>query len=87
MERNERDLRLIVTRREHPDLGKLIDWVLNIAEARRQAWQRGETDPYGLPLPAELGSAGEPARSELIVLSEVRERIEEKQRPQQGGPP
>lgn len=87
MERSERDLRLRVTRREHPDLGKLIDWVLNIAEARHQAWQRGEPDPYGLPLPNELASADEPSRPELIVLSEAREKIDEKQHPRQGGPP
>lgn len=87
MERSKRDLRLRVTRREHPDLGKLIDWVLNIAETRHQAWQRGKPDPYGLPLPDELEAAGEPTRPELIVLSEVREKIDEKQHPRQGGPP
>ncbi len=87
MERSERDLRLRVTQREHPDLGKLIEWVLNIGEARHQAWQRGEPDSYGLPLPDELDSAGKPARPELIVLSEAREKIDEKQHPRQGGPP
>ena len=87
MERSERDLRLRVTRRGHPDLGKLIEWVLNIAEARHQAWQHGEPDPYGLPLPDELDSAGEPERPELFVLSEVREKIDEKQHPRLGGPP
>lgn len=76
-----------MTRREHPDLGKLLEWVLNIAEARHRAWQRGEPDPYGLPQPAGLTPAAESARSELFVLSEVRERIEEKQHPRQGGPP
>lgn len=76
-----------MTRRERPDLGKLIEWVLNIAEIRHRAWQRGEPDPHGLPLPTELQTADEPARSELFILSGVRERIEEKQHPRQGGPP
>lgn len=87
MEKSERDLRLRVTRREHPDLGKLVDWVLNIAETRHQAWHRGELDPYDLPLPAELESAGRSSTPEVFVLSEVREKIEEKQHPRQGGPP
>lgn len=82
-----RNLRLRVARREPPDLGKLVEWVLNIAETRHRARQAGEPDPYGLPLPAELRPADESARSELLVLSGVRERIEEKQHPRQGGPP
>lgn len=52
-----RNLRLRVTRREEPDLGKLIEWVLNIAEARHHAWLNGEPDPYGLPPPDGLPSA------------------------------
>lgn len=76
-----------MTRREHPDVGKLVEWVLNIAETRHRAWQRGEPDPYSLPPPAGLASDGDPVRSELSVLSGVRERIEETQRPRQGGPP
>jgi hypothetical protein len=87
MERNERDLRLRVTRREHADLGKLIDWVLNIAETRHQAWQRSEPDPYDLPLPSELTSAGRSSTPEAFFLSEVREKIEAKQHPRRGGPP
>ncbi|WP_158680822.1 hypothetical protein [Micropruina glycogenica] len=46
-----------MTRREEPDLGKLIEWVLNIAEARHRAWLDGEPDPYGLPPPEGLASA------------------------------
>lgn len=87
MDRSERNLRLRVTRREPPDLGKLIEWVLNIAETRHEAWQAGDPDPYGLPLPTELASAGGSARSGLFVLSGVREKIEETRHPRQGGPP
>jgi len=76
-----------VTRREPPDVGKLVEWVLNIAETRHRAWRRGEPDPYGLPPPAGLASAAGSARSELFVLSGVGERIEETQHARQGGPP
>ena len=44
-------------RRDEPDLGKLIEWVLSIAEARHRAWANGEPDPYGLPPPDDLASA------------------------------
>ena len=40
-----RNLRLRVTRHDEPDLGKLIEWVLGIAEARHRAWVNGEPDP------------------------------------------
>lgn len=49
-----RNLRLRVTRRDEPDLGKLIEWVLNIAEVRHRAWLDGDPDPYGLPPPDGL---------------------------------
>ena len=49
-----RNLRLRVTRRDEPDLGKLIKWVLGIAEARHRAWVNGDPDPYGLPPPEDL---------------------------------
>ena len=52
-----RNLRLRVTWREEPDLGKLIEWVLNIAETRHRAWLNGEPDPYGLPPPDYLPPA------------------------------
>ena len=52
-----RSLRLRVTRRDEADLGKLIEWVLGIAEARHRAWLDGEADPYGLPPPDALASA------------------------------
>lgn len=41
-------------RRDAPDLGKLIEWVLNIAETRHRAWLGGHPDPYGLPLPQTI---------------------------------
>ena len=57
MRSDERNLRLRVTRREEPDLGKLIEWVLGIADARHRAWLNGDPDPYGLPPPDDLASA------------------------------
>lgn len=57
MRSDERNLRLRVTLRDEPDLGKLIEWVLGIAEARHRAWVSGEVDPYGLPPPDDLASA------------------------------
>ena len=44
-----RSLRLRVTRRDEPDADRLVEWVLNIAEARHRAWLNGDPDPYGLP--------------------------------------
>ena len=54
MRTEDRRLRLRVTRRDEPDLGKLTEWVLNIAETRHRAWLDGEPDPYGLPVPKSL---------------------------------
>lgn len=55
MNSDARNLRLRVTRREEPDLGRLVEWVLGIAEARHRAWANGEPDPYGLALPDGIG--------------------------------
>lgn len=49
-----RSLRLRVTWRDEPDLDKLIEWVLNIAETRHRAWLDGDPDPYGLSPPDDL---------------------------------
>ena len=49
-------LRLLAERREEPDMRKLVEWVLNIAQARYDAHRAGEPDPYDLPAPDELGS-------------------------------
>lgn len=57
MRGDERYLRLRVTRRDEPDLGKLIQRVLGIAEARHRAWVNGDPDLYGLPPPDALASA------------------------------
>ena len=57
MRGEDRSLRLRVTRRDEPDLAKLIEWVLGIAEARHRAWVNGEPDPFGLPPPDDLASA------------------------------
>ena len=57
MRSDDRNLRLRVTRRDKPDLTKLIEWVLDIAETRHRAWVNGEPDPYGLPPPDDLAPA------------------------------
>ena len=60
MRTEDRCLRLRVTRRDEPDLGKLIEWVLNIAETRHRAWFDGEPDPYGLPVPEGIEQIASP---------------------------
>lgn len=57
MRGDERNLRLRVIRREEPDLSKLIEWVLHIAEARQRAGVNGDPDPYGLSPPDDLPPA------------------------------
>ena len=47
-------LRLRVVRRAEPDMRKLVEWVLNITQARYDAHRAGEPDPYDLPPPEEL---------------------------------
>lgn len=54
MNGDARDLQLRVTRRVEPDVDRLVEWVLNIAEARHRAYVLGEPDPYGLPLPESV---------------------------------
>jgi hypothetical protein len=56
MNGDARNLRLRVTRRDEPEVDRLVEWVLNIAEARHRAWLSGEPDPYGLPPPSPVGS-------------------------------
>lgn len=48
-------LRLRVVRRTEPDMRKLVEWVLNITQARYDAHLAGEPDPYDLPTPDGLG--------------------------------
>lgn len=47
-------LRLRTTRRAEPDMRKLVEWVLDITQARYDAHLAGEPDPYDLPPPDEL---------------------------------
>ena len=77
-----RNLRLRVTRRDEPDVGKLVEWILGIAEARHQAWVAGEPDPYGLQLPDELAEAPQALR----FVRAARENRDQASLPQ-GGPP
>jgi len=49
------NLRLRVTRRDEADVDRLVEWVLNIAEARHRAYLNGDPDPYGF---APSGLAG-----------------------------
>jgi len=51
MNSDARNVRLRVTRRGEPDLARLVEWVLGIAEERHRFWVAGEPDPYGLALP------------------------------------
>ena len=60
MRTEDRRLRLRVTRRDEPDLGKLTEWVLNIAETRHRAWLDGEPDLYGRPVPKSLRQIANP---------------------------
>ena len=53
-------------RRAEPDIGKLVEWVLNIAQTRYDAYRDGHPDPYGLPTPANLS-----------LMSDRRGRVEE----------
>ena len=55
MNSDARNLRLRVTRRDEPDLAKLVEWVLGIAETRHRAWVNGEPDPYGLAVSDGIG--------------------------------
>ena len=48
-------LRLRTIRRAEPDMRKLVEWVLNITQARYDAHRAGEPDPYDLPAPDGLG--------------------------------
>jgi len=65
-----RNLRLVTTRRDQPDATKLVEWILDIAEARHRAWVNGQPDPYGLPLPDDL-----PSTATARALSVQRERM------------
>ena len=49
-------LRLRTIRRAEPDVRKLVEWVLNITQARYDAHRAGEPDPYDLPPPDELAA-------------------------------
>jgi hypothetical protein len=60
MRTEDRRLRLRVARRHEPDLGKLIEWVLSIAETRHRAWLNDEPDPYGLPVPESVRQLANP---------------------------
>ena len=60
MRTEDQRLRLRMMRRDEPDLGKLIEWVLNIAEARHRAWRDGKPDPYGLPVPESVRQIANP---------------------------
>lgn len=51
--------------------GKLVEWVLNITQARWEAYRAGEPDPYNLPMPANLS-----------LMSGARGRVEEHKEPE-----
>ncbi len=64
-------LRLRTIRRAEPDMRKLVEWVLNITQARWEAYRAGDPDPYDLPMPANLSR-----------LSDARGRAEENEEPE-----
>ncbi len=66
-----RQLRLRTIRRSEPDVGKLVEWVLNITQARYDAYRNGQPDPYGLPAPQNLS-----------LMSDARGRVEEEREPE-----
>lgn len=72
-----------------PDLQKLTEWVLAVAESRHRAWLAHEVDPLGLPAPCGLDplhSTSEPdSEAYPLSMSEARETIEESSL-EQGGP-
>ena len=39
---------------------RLVEWVLNITQARYDAHRAGEPDPYDLPAPDGLGPVSDP---------------------------
>ncbi|SHI49436.1 hypothetical protein SAMN02745244_00471 [Tessaracoccus bendigoensis DSM 12906] len=61
-------LRLRTIRRAEPDVGKLVEWVLNITQTRYDAYRDGQPDPYGLPSPENLS-----------LTSDRRGRVEDEQ--------
>ncbi|WP_157103279.1 hypothetical protein [Neomicrococcus aestuarii] len=77
-----RNLRLRVARRDEPDLGKLVEWVLGIADARHRVWVAGEPGPYGLTPPDGLAESP----SSLRVVRRARENRDQASL-SQGGPP
>lgn len=56
MNGDARSLRLRVVRRTEPDVDRLVEWVVNVAEARHRAWVNGEPDPYGFSLPESVAA-------------------------------
>ena len=68
---DEPQLRLQAVRRAEPDVGKLVEWVLNITQSRYDAYRAGDPDPYGLPAPENLS-----------LMSERRGRVEDEQEPE-----
>ena len=68
--RSDPQLRLRVTRRAKPDVRRLVEWVLNMTQARYDAHRAGETDPYDLPPPDELTA------DSLGPVSDARGRVE-----------
>ena len=64
-------LRLRAIRRAEPDVGKLVEWVLNITQTRYDAYRAGDPDPYGLPAPENLS-----------LISDRRGRVEDEREPE-----
>lgn len=52
-------------------MGKLVEWVLNITQARYDAYRNGQPDPYGLPAPQNLS-----------LMPDRRGRVEDEREPE-----
>lgn len=59
-------MRVRVSRRAEPEVSRLVEWVLNITQARYDAHGDGEPDPYDLLIPESLSE-----------MSDARGRVEE----------
>lgn len=86
MRTEDQRLRLRVLRRDEPDLGKLIEWVLSIAEARHRAWRDGKPDPYGLPVPESIQQIVSPEHGPQDLRDRQTEPMSQIRDQRKGGP-
>lgn len=83
---DDRQLRLRATKRDAPELGRLVEWVLNIAEARYRAYMHGDPDPFGLPVPESIEQIAGPEHGPAS-LAGPSNSTDVRSEPQEGGTP